>query len=181
MQQRACRALRGMTSFRENGLNEHIKNFGAYNCKGKQPAFGKPPPAKRPKKSTPWTHQFVCLDKCNQLKAPMTYIERQRLLEAGLGEKKVTFTDVDCVPEEYREILYHAFPKLEGAGGFELMRCCCNSRMLELLPAKALYSPRCTRERLGRSKGYIRPIQKDLDMSRLEEDDTTESVLVSYR
>lgn len=85
------------------------------------------------------------------------------LLEAGLGEKKVSFANIDCAPEEYCEKLFLTFPKLREAGGFEMMRCCSNTRVLETIAPSALQSPCATPERIGRSKVYIRPIQKDLD------------------
>ena len=74
------------------------------------------------------------------------------LLEAGLGEQKVTFNDIECSSEEYKEILVDYFPKLSESGGYELMRCCPNSRQLECISSNALQSPKATQERVGRSK-----------------------------
>ena len=102
------------------------------------------------------------------------------LLEAGLGERKISFPDMDCGPEEYCQKLYQTFPKLREAGGFEMMRCYSNSRLLELIAPSALQSPRATHDRVGRSKVYIRPIQKDLDMSPVD-DDPFKTINVSYK
>lgn len=46
--------------------------------------------------------------------------------------------------------------------------CCPNSRNLECCAPSALQSPRATQERVGRSKVYIRPIQKDLDVTPID-------------
>ena len=103
------------------------------------------------------------------MKVPSSGSERKLLLEAGLGEKKLTFPNIDCSAEEYRDELLQAFPKLTEAGGFEIMRCISNSRVLEQVSPSALLSPRATLERVGRSRVYLRPIQKDLDTSPMEE------------
>ena len=87
------------------------------------------------------------------------------LVEASLGEKKITFTDIDCNGEEYRKKITESFPKLLEGGGYELLRCCNNSRSLQILSPIALTSPKSTRDLVGRSKVYIRPVQKDLDTS----------------
>lgn len=87
------------------------------------------------------------------------------LLEAGIGEKKVSFANIDYAPEEYCEKLFLTFPKLRKAGGFEMMRCCSNTRVLETIAPCTLQSPRTMHEHVGRSKVYIRPIQKDLDIT----------------
>ena len=36
------------------------------------------------------------------------------LVQAGLGEKKVTVRDITCSAEEFKTTLVAAFPKLEG-------------------------------------------------------------------
>ena len=103
------------------------------------------------------------------MKEPSTGFEREVLLDAGLGEKKITFPDMDCSAEEYRDQVLEAFPKLTEAGGYEMMCCIPNSRVLEPIAASALQSPRATHERVGRSRVYLRPYQKDLDTSSIQE------------
>ncbi len=104
------------------------------------------------------------------------------LIEAGLGEKRITFQNVDCSTEEYRQQLLDEFPKLLDAGGFEMMRCSSNRRLLECLAPSAFQSPRATQDRVGPSKVYLRPIQKDLDVNALDEGssmtDTARTVVV---
>ena len=72
-------------------------------------------PSKKGKKRehTPWTHKFVCLATHNQTSIPTTAIEKDVLISAGLGEKKIVFDNVECVAEEFRKILLDTFPKLK--------------------------------------------------------------------
>ena len=179
LQQRVANALKDVKSIRAS--EEHRRSFNFSSGKGKNPKFGKPPPVKRSKKciSTPWTHQFVCIADNEQIKPPTTYLERTSLLEAGLGEKKVSFPNIDCSYEEYRQLLLQEYPKLSQSGGYELMRCCSNSRSLEPIPSVSLMSPRATQNYIGRSKVYIRPVQRSLDMSPVE-DDSVKPISVSY-
>ena len=60
-----------------------------------------------------WTHKFVSLSRCAQDIIPTTDTEKDALLEAGLGEKKIVVENVDCSGEEFRELLDAAFPKLK--------------------------------------------------------------------
>lgn len=105
------------------------------------------------------------------------------MLKAGLGEKKVSFANIDCNAEEFREKLLEEFPKLKEGGGFDLLRCNANSRVLEPIASVALQSPRATQECVGRSKVYIHPIQADLDMTAVKtehlEPDTV-SLIIPY-
>ena len=119
---------------------------------------------KHPRVSS-WTHQFVCLSERNQTTIPTTDREKDRLLEAGLGEKKVVISDVDVSVQGFREELYEAFPKLKDAGGFMFAKCKSNSRCLEPLSSLCLTSPRTLRDRVGNARTYIIPMQRNLDLS----------------
>ena len=114
-----------------------------------------------------WKHRFVCLAWCDQHKIPTTDVEKDDLLEAGLGEKVIEFPSLDANGEEFKEI-YSEYPKLRDGGGFELCRCLpntnTNSRNLEALTSVALSSPAMLKERVGNARTYIRPLQCDLDM-----------------
>ena len=119
--------------------------------------------SKKPKKRA-WKHRFVCLAWRDQHKIPTTDVEKDDLLEAGLGEKVIEFPSLDANGEEFKEI-YSEYPKLRDGGGFELCRCLPNSRNLEaLLTSVALSSPAMLKERVGNARTYIRPLQCDLDM-----------------
>ena len=71
----------------------------------------------------PWTHHFVCLAFCDQKNIPTTAKEKEILISAGLGEKKVHFENVDCNSQEFNEILLSQFAKLKDAGGYQLCKC----------------------------------------------------------
>lgn len=94
---------------------------------------------------------------------------------AGLGEKKITVTDVDCSPQELREHITMAFPKLSAGGGFEYLKCAPSTRMLEVIPLAICNCARRLKACIGNAKVYIRPIQMNLDLSTSEEfDDSSE-------
>lgn len=173
LQQRASDALENLKSIKHRFTEkrkvtisaEHRKNFAPYEGKGKQRARSNSTSAPPPPKRQQWTHRFLCVSSCEAKTAPRKGAERQLLMEAGLWDKSVSFPNIDCTPEEYREQLQETFPKLKDAGGYELMKCIPNSNHLECLPPSALMSPRNTQECVGRSKVYIRPVQKDLDLT----------------
>ena len=171
LQEKAVKALKSLQNIKKEIAHEHRHNFASYsNKKGKRPRLecSSAHAPKRNKTHTSWTHCFTCLANCNQLKVPTAGWEREMLLDAGLAEKKIFFPIIDCCADEYRKTLCDAFPKILESGGFELMRCCPNSRNLECCAPSALQSPRATQERVGRSKVYIRPIQKDLDVTPID-------------
>ena len=119
---------------------------------------------KRPR-TIGWTHAFYCLSECRQSVVPQSNYERDILLEAGLGEKKVFIPDVDASGEEFRSVLYQAFPKLKDAGGYAFGKCKANSRCIELLSSYCLTSPQVLRSRVGNTRTYIIPMQKNLSLS----------------
>lgn len=82
-------------------------------------------------------------------------MEKDDLLEAGLGEKVIEFPSLEASAEQFKDLLHSAYPKLQDGGGFELCRCLPNSRMLEPLTAIALSSPAILKERVGNSRTYI--------------------------
>ena len=86
------------------------------------------------------------------------------LVEAGLGEKKVTFQDINCTQKQFQEALTSAFLKLSGCGGFELLRCLPNSKDLETMSPSFAHSPRLLKNVIGNGRVFIRPIQKDLNV-----------------
>ena len=119
---------------------------------------------KRPK-LVAWKHRFVCLSDRKQVRIPTTDAEKDQLRQAGLGEKNVEFDDMDLEAEEIREVLFVTFPKLRDAGGFMLCKCQVNSRNLVPLSQFAWSSLKTFKEKVGSARTYIRPLQKDLDLS----------------
>ena len=123
-----------------------------------------------------WTHNFYCLSRCNQTVIPSSNRERDLLLEAGLGEKKVTVPNLDVGRDEFRLILHEAFPKLSEAGDFMFGKGKTNSKYIEILSPYCLTSPRILRDRVGNARTYIIPMQKDLSLSasvKIEEEVST--------
>ena len=88
------------------------------------------------KKPRSWTTKFFCLSNRDSLKVPCGLQERDDLVQAGLGEKKVVIPDIDCSQKEFYDVLIKTFPKLQGIGGFDLLRCIPNSKELEPLSPK---------------------------------------------
>ena len=112
-----------------------------------------------------WKHKFVCLAYHDQRKIPTTDVEKDDLLQAGLGEKEIEFDDLDVGAEDFRDLLYHHFPSLKEGGGFQFFKCVPNSRSLEQLSPTTLSSPSLLKSRVGNARTYIRPLQRDLDLS----------------
>ena len=99
-----------------------------------------------------------------EYKVPTSAVTKDDLLKAGLGEKNIEFSSLDIPAEEFRDVIYDNFPKLRNGGGFELCRSLPNSRHLEPLSSAAYSSPQLLKERVGNSRTYIRPLQRDLDL-----------------
>ena len=111
-----------------------------------------------------WKHRFMCLAFRDQTKIPTTDYQKDDLLEAGLGEKEVEFSTLELNADQFKEKIYSVFPKLKDAGGFQFCKCKPNSRAIEPLSKHTHSSPAMLKERAGKSRTYIRPIQRDLDM-----------------
>ncbi|KAK6186846.1 hypothetical protein SNE40_006114 [Patella caerulea] len=150
------------SSSRPKNLSELRKLFSPYQRSFKQAGpFGKALPVAK------YTHKFRCLASQSQDFVPLKE-GKISLLDAGLGEKRIVMNKTSC-PQQLRDPLFEAFPKLEKGGGFELLRT--SSRIcLELIkPPKQGYNSEYLADScaLGQSVIYIRPVQKDLDMESL--------------
>ena len=116
-----------------------------------------------------WKHKFVCLAYKDQSRIPTSDIDKDELYLADLGEKEIEFCSLDAGADEFKEILLNAFPKLHHGGGYQLLKCMANSRRLEVLSSVVYTSPGALKQRVGTSRTYIRPIQRDLDLEPCEE------------
>ena len=58
------------------------------------------------------------------------------------------------------------YPKLGDGGGFEILRCIPNSKILEVVSNSASRVPRLLKSVIGCGRVFLRPIQKDLNLSR---------------
>ena len=104
------RTIRQRLSGNRGAYQEQQRNFAPYAKTKKGSATSSY--AARPKKCSSWSTRFVCLaDKdCSQI--PSSVSVKEILVEAGLGEKKVTIPDVDCTRNEFHTLLLKTFPKL---------------------------------------------------------------------
>ena len=108
---------------------------------------------------------------------PVRVAQKEELISAGLGEKKIMIPDVSCSCKEFQNTLINEFPKLEDAGGFELLRCIPNSKTLEKMSPSVSTSPKMLKGVIGSGRIYIRPLQRDLCLSELDTANTPEVIL----
>ena len=115
-----------------------------------------------------WTRQFMCLSDCHAKKIP-TPAEKQVLQKAGLGLKKIKFSVEDDEVGLYNQLTETAesdetagYPQLKNCGGFELLRCIPNCKVLE--PIDVVMSAKNLKAAAGQGKIYIRPIQRSLSV-----------------
>ena len=116
----------------------------------------------RPRPS-PWTHEFVCLADSETEVLPTDY---SLLAANGLGKAKLQlFEDSDAADIHVAIIM--AFPKIEKAGGYELLRTHDGSKRLAVItPPPEGYTGLHLKSVLNQAKCYIRPIQSSISLSR---------------
>ena len=131
-------------------------------------------------KPVAWKHKFYCLAYVGQDRVPTTDTDKDELFQAGLGEKDIEFDSLDITQEEFKEHIFASFPQLREGGGFRLLKCLPNSRTLEVLSMAVHASPSLLKQRVGKSRTYIRPIQQDLDLTLLDEPPIGVSQIVYY-
>ena len=116
-----------------------------------------------------WTHDFFCLADSQSCIVPSRK-EKMDLHPAGLGRKKIVFGCKDNAVAVQAK-LEEEFPKLKAGGGFEILRSGGSRALVTINPHMVSgYSVRFLRDEsgLGQALAYIRPLQKDLNMSPLE-------------
>lgn len=148
----------------QTSSSSEIKHLFHYNT-----SFGKRRNSKgseslsKKKKLKTWSHTFVCLSSPTQNEPPDSKT-RAKLQLASLGEKRLSFF-YDGGPEELHEELMQQYPKLSSGGGYELLRASGN-RKLEIIPVpQEGCSVNFLRSVVHSAKVYVRPIQRDLDMT----------------
>ena len=123
----------------------------------------------------------MCLSKVNHVLIPNAR-ERTNLKLAGLGEKKFAVFAYGC-SSELQEELFREYPKLESGGGFELLRAS-EAGGKDLVPIEIPhqgYSVEYLQAIVKSAKIYIRPLQRDLDTSAVDEVSSHQKVLaMSY-
>ena len=128
----------------------HKRNFSPYGRK-----------TKKQSKSDTWMAKFVCLANKDQTSIPLSVTDKIDLIEAGLGEKKIQI-DLNYATMQFQSKILNEFPKLEDAGGFELLRCIPNTKKLESISSIVCKSPKLLKSVVGSGRIFIRPIQKSL-------------------
>ncbi|XP_048854380.1 uncharacterized protein LOC125722238 [Brienomyrus brachyistius] len=127
-----------------------------------------------------FTHRFFCLANRRQELVPGT-AEKYELEKAGLGERRLTFSDKFCTAAEFANILLSHYPALHDCGGYQLLRIrgSSRSRMLAVIDCPSNgYTPHylCTSANIGQAIIYVRPLQKDISLQNLTQTQEDESV-----
>ena len=113
------------------------------------------------------TVKFFCLALTTQHNIPNCE-EKQHLLVAGLGEKKVSLPEV-ANASDLTIALKETYPKLQDSGGYELLHARPSSRELNLIhEGEKGYTIDFLKRFVGQGCVYIRPIQCDLDLTVME-------------
>lgn len=134
------------------------------------------PPSKRAKRQSffipkdTWTHEFFCLAETNADRIPSRQ-EKLILQSAGLGRKKLVFGSKDTAKLVQKK-LEEAYPKLCQGGGFEILRSGATVKDLVFIrppPLTGYAVPFLRNESgLGQALAYVRPVQRNLDISELD-------------
>ena len=150
--------------------------------------------SKRPKiKSSGWQHKFFCLAFTGQDKSTTCEAEKDELFRASLGERDIVFEDVNISQEEFHAIIIDNFPRLQEGGGIRFLEgviwntvfftpvvtdFVCptiglpNSRYLEVLSMSVRKSLLLAlKQSVGLSRTYTRPLQRELDLTPLSDED----------
>nr|XP_023661160.1 uncharacterized protein LOC111840491 [Paramormyrops kingsleyae] len=127
-----------------------------------------------------FTHRFFCLANRRQEVVPGT-AEKYELEKAGLGERRLTFSDKFCTATEFTNMLLSHYPALHDCGGYQLLRIRGSSRSRTLAvidcPSNG-YTPHylCTSANIGQAIIYVRPLQKDISLQNLTQTQEDESL-----
>ncbi len=164
---RAIDTLRSVRqSFSSEGRLEQRRNFSPYS----RPSTSLSTSKGKKERAQPWTLKVFCLGDTGQCKAPTTACSKILLLGAGLGEHSIKVCNINsCSMEEFRSIIVRTFPKLNHCGGFEMLRCLSNSKDLVLVEGKLTQSVKMLKTVIGSGRLYVRPIQKNLDLTTVED------------
>ena len=151
-----------------------------FNFKRKAGEFSKASSKSKKKRISTWNHDFICLPSTSCTIVP-SGIEMAELMRGGLGRKQLSLFENDSAAELHSEILY-AFPALKDGGGYELLRVsgCGPRSTLHVIPQPLEgYNVSYLKEVVRQAKVYIRPIQRDLNLTPEMALSTSESVSIS--
>ena len=122
----------------------------------------------RPYSEKKWQHVFVCLAQVGQF-IPLDTADRVRLVQAGLGEKRISCA-LEAGAEELHQELLVAFPRLRNGGGYEFLKLDeANRKSLTVVPPPTGgYIPVYLKAIFMEAKMFLRPLQKCLDLTPIE-------------
>lgn len=112
------------------------------------------------------TLKFFCLFQANAIKPPTAVKERTALLNASLGDATIQF-QMDSSTLECHQQIVSKFPKLLQTGYELLLYQRGEDAGFYNIPSP--YTLQQMRDTAGSSKIYLRPLQKDLDESPVEQ------------
>lgn len=111
---------------------------------------------------TIWTHKFFCLACVGTRTLPMSKAAKEALVAMNLGEKVVSI-ESSASPSDLHVSILEAFPPLGECGGYTLLRCTGNTKILEVLePPPGGHTPISIASVVGQSRVYVRPLQRDI-------------------
>ncbi|KAJ8046169.1 G2/M phase-specific E3 ubiquitin-protein ligase [Holothuria leucospilota] len=95
-----------------------------------------------------------------------THTPKMFCWNVGLGERKIALPSA-ANPEEVLDVLYQNFPKLKDGGGFEYLKAEGASKMFREipLPPNGGFTAANLKTIAKNSRIYLRPVQRDLDMT----------------
>lgn len=120
-----------------------------------------------------WEHEFICLANCGE-ETPPTPMDKADLIRAGLGPRKLSLFEFGDSSRFHDDVMA-AFPKLADGGGYELLRTKQNNNreLCVIPPPSGGYNAEYLKSIVGQAKVYIRPIQKNLSTTPLNDDSDT--------
>ena len=151
------RGIRNQINATPASRREQRNNFAPYSVQHE--------PKKKPSKPHSWTTRLVCLSATTDNRVPTDPSQKELLLEAGLGEKRICIPDISCSKEEFNKIVVNTFSKLKQVGGYEFLHCVTNTKRLEVISTKVAQSPKLLKTIVGNGRVFIRPIQQDISLS----------------
>ncbi|KAM8887831.1 uncharacterized protein ACB058_013779 isoform 1-T2 [Synchiropus picturatus] len=126
-------------------------------------------PTRRRARTTTYTHTFCCLSDKSASEAP-SRLQKSALVDAGLGEKRLTFSGRESSPYDFLHFIFQHYPRLSEAGGFELLRIAgkTRSRRLTLITCPCqgynIQHLKSSEAMVGQATIYIRPLHRNLSL-----------------
>ena len=146
-------------------LDEHRSAFCIPTRHARIPMAGHHP-YRQPARVQLWSHNFLCLASRFTGQVPERQ-EKEELKSSGLEER--IHIGLKASAQQLHQKFLLVYPKLENAGGYELLRCLPNSRSLtRLQPPSGGHTPESLKGDVGQVRKNIRPLQRDLDTTPIQ-------------